>query len=336
MAAGGAATARATATTGGAAATASRVATAAASGTARATMALPAPSGFPATVTHQYGKTEIKAAPKRVVSVGYTDQDFILALGVVPIAMLRWFAAQPKGVGPWAEPLLGANPPQIIPPTDLDFESLLKFTPDLITGIQRTMKDEEYARLSVIAPTISQPSGFVPFGVPWRDQARMIATALGQTAAMERIITDVEGKFTAAKNANPKFAGKTVTAILPATDGQYYAYAKQDARIRFLEALGLTLSPTIDAIQTTQFYVTLSRERINQLEADVLVVLASTPEALKGVKDDTLIQQLNAVKNGRVVFVEDPSITQAFSMNTVLSLPYAIEKMTPLLAAAVK
>ena len=59
-----------------AAATASRVATAAASGTPRATVALPAPSGFPATVTHQYGTTEIKAAPQRVVSVGYTDQDF--------------------------------------------------------------------------------------------------------------------------------------------------------------------------------------------------------------------------------------------------------------------
>ena len=66
------------------------------------------------------------------------------------------------------------------------------------------MKDEEYARLSIIAPTISQPSGFVPFGVPWRDQARMIATALGQTAAMERIITDVEGQFHRRQECEPE------------------------------------------------------------------------------------------------------------------------------------
>ena len=48
---------------------------------------------FPFTVEHKYGTTTIPAAPKRVVTVGYTDQDPILALGVVPVGVGDFSAA---------------------------------------------------------------------------------------------------------------------------------------------------------------------------------------------------------------------------------------------------
>ena len=35
------------------------------------------------TVKHMFGETKIPAAPKRVVSAGYTEQDDLLAVGVV-------------------------------------------------------------------------------------------------------------------------------------------------------------------------------------------------------------------------------------------------------------
>ena len=43
---------------------------------------------FPTTIEHRYGSTEIKEAPQRVVSLGYTDQDALLALGVTPVLSL--------------------------------------------------------------------------------------------------------------------------------------------------------------------------------------------------------------------------------------------------------
>ena len=50
-----------------------------------------APVGvFPATVTHEYGETTLEKAPERVVSLGYTDQDAILALGTVPVAIREY------------------------------------------------------------------------------------------------------------------------------------------------------------------------------------------------------------------------------------------------------
>lgn len=39
---------------------------------------------FPVTIEHFFGSTEIKQAPKRVVSLGYTDDQTMLALGTVP------------------------------------------------------------------------------------------------------------------------------------------------------------------------------------------------------------------------------------------------------------
>ena len=43
------------------------------------------------TVKHIFGETKIPAPPKRVVSAGFTEQDDLLAVGVVPIAVTDWF-----------------------------------------------------------------------------------------------------------------------------------------------------------------------------------------------------------------------------------------------------
>lgn len=44
-------------------------------------------SGFPVTLPHRYGSTTIPAEPKRVVCVGEGEQDALLALGIVPLAV---------------------------------------------------------------------------------------------------------------------------------------------------------------------------------------------------------------------------------------------------------
>src|SRR5262249_59249775 len=69
----------------------------------------PAPGtagGGSVTITHLFGQTVIKEPPKRVVSAGYTEQDDLLAVGVVPIAVTNWFGDQPFAVWPWAQPKL--------------------------------------------------------------------------------------------------------------------------------------------------------------------------------------------------------------------------------------
>ena len=62
--------------------------------------------GVPVVVEHRYGETTVPAEPQRVVSVGLTEQDTLLQLGVVPLAVTEWYGDQPFATWPWAE-LLG-------------------------------------------------------------------------------------------------------------------------------------------------------------------------------------------------------------------------------------
>ena len=45
------------------------------------------------------------------MSVGFTDQDFILALGVTPVGIRDWYGDQPFGTWPWAQDELGSAEP---------------------------------------------------------------------------------------------------------------------------------------------------------------------------------------------------------------------------------
>ncbi|MGI8484593.1 MAG: hypothetical protein ACR2OU_10055 [Thermomicrobiales bacterium] len=44
---------------------------------------------FPVTIPHVYGETVIPAAPVRVVTIGWSTQDAVIALGIDPIAIPR-------------------------------------------------------------------------------------------------------------------------------------------------------------------------------------------------------------------------------------------------------
>ena len=55
-------------------------------------------------MAHKYGDTIVPAEPQRVVVVGFTEQDILLALGVAPIATTEWYGDQPYAVWPWPRP----------------------------------------------------------------------------------------------------------------------------------------------------------------------------------------------------------------------------------------
>src|SRR5687767_12955225 len=60
-------------------------------------------SAFPVTVEHKYGSTTVKSEPKRIVLVGLTEQDALLALGVVPVATTDWLKKYEGAINPWAK-----------------------------------------------------------------------------------------------------------------------------------------------------------------------------------------------------------------------------------------
>jgi iron complex transport system substrate-binding protein len=94
---------------------------------------------FPVTIEHKYGETTITEQPERVVSVGFADQDPLLALGVVPVGIRDWYGDQPNATWPWASDELGDADPVVLPLTELNFEQISALDPDLIVGISSGM-----------------------------------------------------------------------------------------------------------------------------------------------------------------------------------------------------
>jgi iron complex transport system substrate-binding protein len=88
----------------------------------------------------------------------------------------------------------------------------------------------------------------------------------------------------------------------------------------------------VDEVSGAEFGASISRERLDVVDGDVLVWLAEDA----GFDTDPLYQQLNVVPEGRDIFLapENP-LYDALNFSTILSLNYALDGMVPLLAAAV-
>lgn len=165
------------------------------------------------TVKHVFGETKVPSPPKRVVSAGLTEQDDLLALGVVPIAVTDWFGDQPFAAWPWAQPKLGGAQPVVLSLADgIQVEQIGSLKPDLIVATNAGLDQDTYTKLSTIAPTIAQ-SGQDAFFEPWKDQASTIGQAVFKHHEMQALVRGVDDRFTSFADNNPQYAGKKVLLL---------------------------------------------------------------------------------------------------------------------------
>lgn len=291
---------------------------------------------FPVTIEHKYGSTTIESEPRRVAVVGLTEQDALLALGVVPVATTEWFGEEPGAIFPWARDeleALGGDPPESLGTSDaINVEAVAAQRPDLILAVYSEPTEEQYDQLSEIAPTVAQPGGYVDFGVPWDEVTRTVGAAVGRPAAADRLVEDVESAFDAAREEHPEFAGARALMATP-YDGTY-VYGPEDPRSRFLDALGFELPEGLADVTGDEFGGNLSDERADLLDVDVIVWL--DPEDGEGPLGGPLYDTLAVHTEAREVPLDsfDDPLGAATSFVTVLSLPYLLDGIVPRLATA--
>lgn len=277
------------------------------------------------TVTHAFGETKIPAPPTKVVSAGLTDADDLLALGVVPIAVTDWFGAEPFGVWPWAQPRLGGAQPVVLSLADgIPIDQIAALAPDLIVATDAGLDADTYSRLSAIAPTVAQ-SGRAAFFEPWRDQANTIGQAVFRHDDMQKLVTDVDAKFTAVKDANPQFTGKKALLLSGTLSEDSVQVSGPAWRHEFLTQLGLTVVETEDPV--------IPRDRIVEVldEADVLIWTTENDAEQAALLADPTIAGLRAPQ--RHVFT-GKELTGAIAYASTLSYPVVADRLPPMLATA--
>jgi iron complex transport system substrate-binding protein len=295
-------------------------------------------AAFPVTIDHKYGATTIPAKPQRVVTLGLSDQDAVLALGVVPVGAIDWFKERPYGQWPWTKDRWGTTLPEIVGERDdFNLEKILNLKPDLILALYSGMSEQQYDELSKIAPTVGQPKGFDDYGAPWQDMTRMAGKALGLDKATESMIKDVDAQFAAKRQQLPAWQGKKVAVVDPYEPGKYAVFQKTDPKAAFMIELGLTVPDQVNEAAKDNNAAEISSERLDMIDTDLIVILAfDTEQAKSQLAADPIFQGLTAVKDGRVLYVpySTPAIGAALSFNTVISIPYALQEFVPLLDKA--
>lgn len=288
--------------------------------------------GYPATVQTAFGEVTIESEPQTVVALGWGDAETALALGVQPVAASDWLGFGGEGVGPWAEGLYDTAP-EIIDTLEPSYEAIGALEPDLILDVKSSGDADRYERLSQIAPTVGIPEGGENYLTSRDQQVEMVSTALGVPDEGQALLDELDAQFAEVAEANPDWAGQTVTAATRTSEG-WGAYVEGSERVQFLEELGFEQSPEIAELpaNASGFSVDISSERLDLLDADLIVAFPIFIETTE-ITEDPLWQRIPAVEEGRVVVI-DGDLSSAYSLGSTLSTEYALENLVPELQEA--
>lgn len=302
------------------------------------TQASSAPSSggaFPVTIRSALGSVTIRSRPDRVVSIGWGSQDVALALGVVPVGMqdMTGNTGDKTGILPWDKPKLGDADPTLIKYVgdQIPYEDIAGLEPDVILATNSGLTADQYVKLTKIAPTVGYPGK--PWLTSWQDQLKIVGRALGKSAEADKLLTRTDELINTVKKDHPEFAGKTIAFGSGTEADSYNLYLADDSRVELLHQFGFTISSSLPKTAES-FAAKISLEKLDTIDADVLVSWYLSSPVQKQLESSALFAQMPAVKRGGYVPLTDPAMVYATSAVSVLSLPWMLDRYLPLLSAA--
>jgi len=239
-------------------------------------------AGFPRTVEHAMGKTEIKTKPKRVVALdaSFVDATLILDTPVVGYTDYRsingklpdylgddrtTYGSEAQAVGTLAEPNL---------------EKIAELNPDLIITA-KVRHEKLYDQLSAIAPTVMSETT----GPTWKDNIRLEAKALGAEDLAEKEISSYEQAAKTVGDAINAKASNPAISVVRFVDGPTRLYQNASFSGIVLKDAGLKRPAPQDV---NDFALEISPERIKDADADAIFVTVYADE--KGLGQKTAAQ----------------------------------------------
>jgi len=171
--------------------------------------------------------------------------------------------------------------------------------------------------------------------VPWQEQVRLDALALGKVKAGEKLIADTVARIDAVRKAHPEFSGKTFTINWGVQNG-WHSYTQADVRPQLLEDLGLTISPKVKDLPAKNYFADLPIERTSLADADVVLLVAFARPASTIIAEPA-VRALTAFREHRVVLLDndhDAELRAAFATGSPTSIAYTLEYLTPRISHA--
>ncbi|MCX5200232.1 iron-siderophore ABC transporter substrate-binding protein [Streptomyces sp. NBC_00237] len=263
-----------------------------------------AAGSFPRTITHDKGKTEIKAKPQRVVALDNSLVEAVVALDAPLVGGIGSYRDQ-KGFPPYLGDAV-KNTKDVGPIATPNLEAIAALKPDLI--VSATVRHEDlYPQLSQIAPTV-----FVKTTGPiWKENVSFLGQVLG---AEEKAKTQLAAYETRAKKIgdaiNAKVKGKdgkspATFSLVRFVDGPTRIYLPATFSGIILKDMGL--ARPANQQDPKEFNIEISEEQIGQADADhiFMTTFSGGEDRKKKFLANPLWKRLGAVQKGQVHEVDD-------------------------------
>lgn len=252
---------------------------------------------YPRTIKHLSGTTVIEAKPEKIATPYIAFVDYLAVLDEYPVSaqgvetIMSNFPSLSKRLAGKSIIDLGM---------EADLERLFASGPDLILAADDMA--EQYDQLSKIAPTV-----VLPQAGDWRETLQEIARIIGKEQKATEVLAEFDRKSSEYKEKLAFRRDETVMFAMYSGKKQFVTW--NDGRFDpFYKGLGLTLPPGL-----TSNVGQMTLEGLADLNPDHLFLINNWQTPVEGgvrndLKDDGVWNSLNAVKQDRVYFLEDPSL----------------------------
>ena len=287
-------------------------------------------------VRHRYGTTTVSGPPQRVVTLGQTDHDATIALGVVPIAVGGFLGSSYTPFRPWNDEGISTRPP-VLDMLEIEFEKVAALAPDLILAVMSGVTKEDYAKLSLIAPTVAQPVDQEDWAVPYAPHTDLVGQALGKPADAERLVAELDAAFADVRAKNPSLASQT-SICAEVYDGAFDVLGASAPRTQFLTQVGLTLDTSLAKLAGKGYNAPLSPEKVDLLDGVGVIVWSTDLGTEDKLFGNPLVKALTNTREGRYVTAYNggnDDLLYSMDWGSILSNRWAIDNALPriLLAA---
>lgn len=287
---------------------------------------------FPVTIDTAYGEVTVEERPERITVLTSTYLELLPYLDERPTVSsdddetietyLPWLGDADRG-----EVDTGLLDADWAPSP----EAIAKWEPDLILTDIWNVDEKLYEQLSAVAPTYVGIEDDTQ--TSWQDHLASIASLTGHDpAVVDEVEADLAADFAAAAERLPGLQGRSY--VIPVfKDNQFWPTEYGNAP---LMALGLEPSARQPHGDVTSGDVdTISRENMDQLDEDVVVVAASGAESAETIdklyaslRKDPRLGELPAVQNGTWLYLDGPQWS-AINGGTPLSYRWWLDQVLP-------
>jgi iron complex transport system substrate-binding protein len=283
-------------------------------------------------IVSAWGTAQVPVDPQRVAVVSTGDRDMALQLGVKPVIAYRY------GDNPNTEYQIAsakkagfdlASVPTFDGTDGADYTAIAAAEPDVILATNSWSNDDEFDKLSKIAPVVAVEKKEQQDTMPWADRLRLVAKALGRSDKAEEFIKNADTEAAKVRAAHPQLEGKTFAYMIIHPEQITYG-SSSDSDMGPIEALGMVKAPAAAKFTMSQDKVSI--ENLSVFDADILFVAYPFGDegviTQKDLESNPLFQSIPAVKAGRYTVLDsDSGLASEIAYSGSASFNWVVERV---------